>query len=210
MKKKSLIASLVFNMTLIASMIVMIVFLFGNSQVCGASIGSLYATSDVRGSVSATYSRVNRFSGELISTNEMTTNDGDKTILFDSSKETSVGLLNPEEEIICLSAVTDLVVTYSFMASNTFYAGLTVADNEDTQTKNIDFYYSIDGGEYEKFDIDKVKYLKMEEGKTTIVSIKIHIVNTACDASMTGEINWALSVDSLGYDAQQESVVEAQ
>lgn len=208
MKKKNLIISFALNMTLIICMIVAVVFVSNKSQVYGASIDSFYASMDVRGSVSATYNLVDRFSGKLKATNVMTTCHGNEVISFGSSTGTNVGLLNPAERVISLSAENDLVVTYSFTADDTYYAGLSVVDKENTQTNNIAFYYSIDGEEYKEFEMQKAQYLKMEKGTTTAVSIKIHIINTACNANMSGTINWNLTVDSGAYDVQQAKIVE--
>jgi hypothetical protein len=88
---------------------------------------------------------------------------------------------------------------------------LTVLDKVDATTENVTFSYSVNDGEYKEFDMYETQYLKVEEGKTTTVSIKIHVVNTARNASMNGTIDWELMVDSGAYDVQeQEKLAETE
>ena len=146
MNKKNLITKFSMYFIAFACTIVTAVFLCSNLNAYGASVDSLHVSADVRGSMSATYSQVDRFTGEAKTTTDMVAGDGSKTIVFGSSEDTNVGLLNPNEKTILLSAKSDLVLTYSFTAENTYYAGLTVLDKVDATTENVTFSYSVNDG----------------------------------------------------------------
>lgn len=202
MKKKSFIATISTFVTVIACAFVAVMFFMNNMEVYGASIGSLNISSGVNGSVSATYNRVDRDSGETKKTDDMTTIDGSKVVTFGSSKATSVGLLNPSEGNIALTSSDDLVVTYFFEAVDTYYASFIVAD-EGSLSRNIQISYSIDGKTFDVCGMNNLQIVEVKAGETTIVSIKVHIINTASDANMNGAINWDLTTDSSAYLAQQ-------
>ncbi len=206
MKKKGVFATILVNAISVACLVVAVMFFVNNAQIYGASISSLYFSSGVKGSVSATYNMVDRNTGAVQATSDMTTSDGSKTVAFGATRASSVGLLNPNDGTITLSENSDVVLTYSFTADNTYYAGLSIADVGETPSENIAFYYSINGDDYEEIAINRVQNVKMEGGETTTVSIKIHIVNVNCDAKMSGAINWNLTNDSSAYDIQQAKI----
>ena len=189
MKKKWMIAAFSICITIVVGLIATIIVLACGTQGVGTSVSVLYVATDIEGTVSAKYSRVNKNTSTVISTTDMVTSSGSKTVSFLSTAPTTTSLLNPTESNIALTAEQDLVITYTFTAVATYYATLEYKDSS-TSASNIEFSYALNDGAYS----DEMSMpIEVTPDHSTTYSIKLHIANTARNANLSGSLNWALT-----------------
>ena len=177
--------------TIVVGLIATIIVLASGTQGVGTSVSVLYVATDIEGTVSAKYSKVNKNTSAVISTTDMVTSSGSKTVSFLSTAPTTTSLLNPTESNIALTAEQDLIITYTFTAVETYYATLEYKDGS-TSASNIEFSYALNDGAYS----DEMSMpIEVTPDHSTTYSIKLHIANTARNASLSGSLNWALTKD---------------
>ncbi len=192
MKNKKLIIAFSLCIIVVVGLIATIVVLASGTQGVGTSVSVLYVATDIEGSVSAKYSRINKNTSAIISTADMVTSSGDKTVKFLAITPTTTSLLNPTDSSIALMAEEDLVITYTFTAVEKYYATLEYKDNSNSPT-NIEFTYSLND---EVFLDEMTMPIEISADKSTSYSIKLHIANTAKNASLGGSFNWVLTKTS--------------
>ncbi len=189
MNKKGMIVVFSVCLVVVAGLIATIIVLASGTQGVGTSVSVLYVATDIEGTVSAKYSKVNKNTSAVISTTDMVTSSGSKTVSFLSTAPTTTSLLNPTESSIALTAEQDLIITYTFTAVETYYATLEYKDNSTTAS-NIEFSYALNDGAYNpKMSMP----IEVTPDKSTTYSIKLHIANTARNANLSGSLNWALT-----------------
>ena len=191
MNKKGMIVAFSICIAIVAGLIATIIVLASGTQGVGTSVSVLYVATDIEGTVSARYSKVNKNTSAVISTTDMVTSSGSKTVSFLSTAPTTTNLLNPTESSIALTDEQDLIITYTFTAVETYYATLEYKDNS-TSASNIEFSYALNDGAYNpKMSMP----IEVTPDKSTTYSIKFHIANTALNANLSGSLNWALTKD---------------
>ena len=189
MNKKGMIVVFSVCLVVVAGLIATIIVLASGTQGVGTSVSVLYVATDIEGTVSAKYSKVNKNTSAVISTTDMVTSSGSKTVSFLSTAPTTTSLLNPTESSIALTAEQDLIITYTFTAVETYYATLEYKDNSTTAS-NIEFSYALNDGAYNpKMSMP----IEVTPDKSTTYSIKLRIANTARNANLSGSLNWALT-----------------
>ena len=191
MNKKWMIVAFSICITIVVGLIATIIVLASGTQGVGTSVSVLYVATDIEGTVSAKYSKINKNTSAVISTTDMVTSSGSKTVSFLSTAPTTTNLLNPTESNIALTAEQDLIITYTFTAVATYYATLEYKDSS-TSASNIEFSYALND---EAYTDEMSMPIEVTPDHSTTYSIKLHIANTALNANLSGSLNWALTKD---------------